>query len=118
MHNMIPETLRPCILQCWECRDTCQSLLYNHCLVEGGPHVERRHVTLMTDCVAVCQAAADAMTRNSPVHTAICAACAEVCDACAASCDAIDGEEMRHCAIVCRACAKSCRDMSRTREMA
>ena len=118
MHTMTPESLRACIRQCWECRDTCQSLLYNHCLVKGGAHVERRHVTLMSDCIEICQAAADAMTRNSPVHMAVCAACAEVCDACAVSCEAIDCEEMRNCAIVCRACARSCREMSRMQEMA
>ncbi len=118
MHTMTPESLRACIGQCWECRDTCQSLLYNHCLVKGGAHAERRHVALMTDCIQICQASADFMTRSSPVHMAVCAACAEVCDACAVSCEAIDCEEMRNCAMVCRACARSCREMRSMQEVA
>lgn len=118
MHTLTPERLRACIQQCWECRDTCQTLFYNHCLVKGGAHVERRHATLMNDCVQVCQAAADFMTRNSPVHMAVCAACADVCEACAQSCEAIACEEMDHCAQVCRACARTCRDMSRVKEAA
>lgn len=112
MHDMTPKHLKACIQQCWECRDTCQSLLYNHCLVMGGPHVGRAHVTVMTDCIQLCQAAADAMTRNSPGHMAVCAACAEVCEACARSCEGIDDQDMRHCAMVCRACAVRCREMS------
>ncbi|MEI9906446.1 MAG: four-helix bundle copper-binding protein [Asticcacaulis sp.] len=93
MHNLTPEALRACIQQCWECRDTCQTLFYNHCLVKGGAHVERRHATLMNDCIQICQISADFMTRNSPVHMATCGACAVVCEACAKSCEAIDCEE-------------------------
>ncbi len=118
MHTMTPDHLRACIHQCWECRDTCQTLLYNHCLVMGGEHVARDHVTLMSDCIQICQAAADFMTRNSAVHMAVCTACAEVCEACARSCAAIDCAEMQHCAEVCRACARTCHEMSRAQEMA
>ena len=118
MHTMTPNRLKACIQQCWECRDTCQTLLFNHCLEAGGAHVERTHVTLMSDCMEICQAAADTMTRNSPAHAAVCTACAEVCEACAHSCEVIDDEHMRHCAEVCRACARTCREMGQMKAAA
>jgi hypothetical protein len=88
-------------------------MLYNYCLEQGGHHVEQAHVRLMTDCIQICQAAADFMTRGSLLHAAACAACAEVCDACAESCDMMEDDEMKACATVCRECADSCRKMSR-----
>tara|TARA_B100000378_G_C17922182_1_gene370098 strand:- start:47 stop:223 length:177 start_codon:yes stop_codon:yes gene_type:complete len=58
------------------------------------------------------------MRRNSKVHMAICAACAEVCEACAESCERIGGDHMKRCAEACRACAKSCREMSQMKKAA
>ncbi len=110
--------VKDCIELCWKCRHECQDTLFNHCLEEGGDHVEPEHVRLMSDCIQICQASADSMTRNSPFHAAICAACADICEACAKSCDAIGGEKMKACADICRACAKSCRDMGRMKQAA
>jgi hypothetical protein len=113
MSNLTNPELKDCIQSCWDCRDTCQSTLYNHCLAHGGHHVEEAHVRVMADCIQICQAAADFMTRSSEHHAAVCAACAEVCDACAESCEAINDEAMKECAEVCRTCADACREMSR-----
>ena len=110
--------MEECIKQCWECRDACQDELYNHCLEMGGEHVEPRHVKLMADCIQICQAAADFMRRNSPLHASVCGACAEVCEACAESCEEIGGEQMQRCAEVCRRCAQSCRDMDKMKKAA
>ncbi|CAN5399228.1 hypothetical protein BH10PSE19_BH10PSE19_01560 [soil metagenome] len=33
-----------CIKLCWDCRATCQTTLFNHCLQEGGKHAEAEHV--------------------------------------------------------------------------
>lgn len=103
-------TMEDCITQCWECRHECQTALYTHCLEEGGVHLGTDHVKLMTDCIQICQTAADFMTRNSPMHAAICRACADICDACALSCDRI--EDMETCADACRACSEACHDMA------
>lgn len=113
MDGMTNPALQDCIKACWNCRDTCQSTLYNHCLPHGGHHVEQAHVRVMADCIQICQTAADFMTRGSELHAAVCAVCAEVCDACAESCEAIGDEEMKRCADICRVCADSCREMSR-----
>lgn len=111
-------TNQTCITTCWDCRNECHETLFNHCLVEGGKHVEQEHVKLMTDCIQICQTAADFMTRQSPLHASVCAACADVCEACAKSCEAIGGEHMKLCAGTCRRCAQSCRDMGNMRKAA
>jgi len=103
--------LHECIRLCWECRHTCQETLYTHCLHMGGKHTEPAHVKQMVDCIQICQTAADFMTRQSPLHASICAACADICEACAASCGKIGGEAMERCAELCRRCAESCRSM-------
>lgn len=109
--QMSKEELQDCITRCWECRTVCQHTLFEHCLKLGGKHAEADHVRLMVDCMQACQTAADFMTRGSPLHTAMCAACADVCERCADSCEAIGGEHMMRCADACRKCAASCREM-------
>ncbi len=113
MSKFTNSAMQACIQQCWTCRDTCQSTLFNYCLEQGGHHVEAAHVRLMADCIQICQTSADFMTRNSELHEAVCAACAEVCEACADSCDMMDDQPMSDCAKVCRTCARSCREMNR-----
>lgn len=103
--------MKDCIELCWECRTACQNTLFTHCLEEGGEHLEGEHVRIMADCIQICQAAADSMMRDSPMHQAICEACAAICDSCAESCDALEGEHMERCAELCRECAESCRMM-------
>lgn len=118
MHHQHNSHLEECIRNCTECKDVCQDTLYNHCLSEGGKHAEADHVKLMTDCIQICQTSADFMGRNSALHAAICAACAEVCEACAKSCEEMSGDHMKHCAEACRACAASCREMSKMKKAA
>jgi len=108
----LPNDIKDCITACWDCRALCQKTLYGHCLEMGGKHVEANHVRLMTDCIDICQTAADFMSRGSAVHAGVCAACAEVCYACAESCEEIGGREMDACAQLCRECAEMCDDMS------
>lgn len=107
-HNL----MTTCIHNCWECRDTCQTTLVNHCLEMGGSHVEKEHIKLMLDCIQACQSCADFMTRNSPLHPKMCAVCAAVCEACASSCEAINTPEMQACADACRKCVATCTEMS------
>jgi hypothetical protein len=115
MHHMkmISTEMQNCITLCNECRDECETVLYQHCLPEGGKHAEQEHVRLMADCIEACQAAAHFMLRGSDNHVLICDACAEICEACAESCEGIGGEHMEDCADTCRQCAESCRAMSR-----
>lgn len=118
MHSSQHADLQACIQSCRECLSECQETLYGYCLEMGGEHVEKEHVRLMTDCIQVCQTAADVMSRRSTFHAALCDACAEICDACAESCEQIGDERMRRCAEICRRCAQSCREMSKMEKAA
>lgn len=112
---MLPKNgLEDAIDACWQAHQSCERTLYGHCLEMGGDHVAPEHVELMTSCIQICQIAADFMTRSSPLHTSVCAACANVCEACADSCEAlipgdVTSPEMQQCADACRIAAKACR---------
>jgi hypothetical protein len=97
---------------CWKCRDVCQDTLFNYCLQQGGEHVSPEHVTIMTDCIQICQTAADFLRRGSSLHESVCNACAEVCEECASSCEQMQDSQMDRCAELCRQCADSCQQMS------
>ncbi|HET9843157.1 MAG TPA: four-helix bundle copper-binding protein [Gammaproteobacteria bacterium] len=103
--------LSKCIKQCWDCRNECQKTLYNYCLNVG--HVNEEHIKIMTDCIQICQTAADFMTRHSNLHHEICKACAIICDNCAQSCRKIEDEQMESCAHFCEQCAQSCQAMAK-----
>lgn len=120
MENKIADIntdLRTCIKSCWDCRHECQTTLFEHCLEMGGKHVTKEHVKLMTDCIEICQATADLMTRDSHFHGELCAACALICEACADSCEKIGGNEMKRCAELCKRCAQECEKMGKLNVM-
>lgn len=97
-----------------DCHDICLQTL-SHCLDRGGDHAQTEHITLLLDCVEICQTAANFMLRNSAMHSRVCAVCAEVCDRCAEDCErlAAGDDMMQQCARICRSCADACREMSR-----
>ena len=103
---------------CWECRDECQDMLFNHCLQQGGDHVAQPHVKIMTDCIEICQITADFLRRKSPLSESLCSVCAEVCEECAKSCAQLGDKKMDKCAETCRQCADSCRQVGGLRKAA
>jgi hypothetical protein len=112
------QNIHDCMVACWECRDTAQDVLVNHCLAMGGAHVEQAHVKLMLDCIQITQTCADFLRRQSAQHALVCQTCAEVCAACADSCEQVGGPEMQRCATACRQCADACRGMGQQQRMA
>ena len=102
--------LGECIKACIECHDTCEHMIYQHCLRMGGKHVEAEHLKLMADCAQICRTSADFMLRGSPRHGLTCRVCAEICEACAENCERIG--EMEECVRACRRCAETCREMA------
>jgi len=115
----VPDTIadaRPdlerCIDLCQTAHRTClETMLY--CLGRGGAYAGADHIRLLADCAAMCQTAADFMLRESPLHGAVCAVCAEVCDQCAVECDAFADEgRLQACASLCRQCAAGCESMA------
>jgi hypothetical protein len=86
-----------CIDDCLSCYAICVRTS-QHCLELGGKHADANHIRILSDCAAICNTSAGFMLRGSPLHTRICAVCAEVC---------------RECEHACRQCAESCERMAR-----
>ena len=123
MTHEMSRHMHECIQLCWQCRDTCQDMLYNYNLnynLDRGKHIDADNIRVITDCMEICQTAADFMRRNSPLHFSVCSVCAEVCDACAESCEKIGkgNVTIKHCAEVCRRCANSCHQMGEMKRAA
>ena len=106
------DAMNGCITDCFNCAAACVETI-NYCLGKGGRHAAPEHIGLLQTCADICTASAHAMLRGTPVHAALCRACAEVCGRCADACAAMgDDEAMRRCADACRRCAESCKAMS------
>ncbi|RIH90558.1 hypothetical protein Mterra_00353 [Calidithermus terrae] len=56
--------MQACAEACGECHDVCLTAV-QHCLQHGGQRVEPTHMTVITDCVQICEAAMDFMLRGS-----------------------------------------------------
>jgi hypothetical protein len=111
-HELDPD-LQACIDECVLCQRVCLETA-NHCLELGGEHAEAAHIRALLDCAEICATAAGFMLRDSPLHGAVCGACASACERCAESCEALPDadEQMLACAETCRRCAESCRSMA------
>ena len=102
---------RDCIESCTNCHNVCvEAAAYS--LQEGGDLSKADHIAMLYDCVDICQASVNSMSRNSMLANKICALCANVCDMCADHCEKMNDEKLDECAQVCRACAEQCREMS------
>jgi hypothetical protein len=107
-----PSEMQHCITNCMTCSAVCEQTL-QYCLKQGGRHAQAKHVSLLQDCIEICDLSAHFMLRGSQRHQSTCRACAEICEACAAECDAMGNDPvMQQCAEMCRSCAASCRSMS------
>lgn len=106
------EHLAHCIVECNECADLCEHMLFQHCAPMGGEHTGQEHMRLMADCIAICRTAAGFMVRGSSRHAAACELCAQICEECANDCERVG--EMEDCVEACRRCAESCRHMAAT----
>src|SRR3569623_847918 len=106
-------SVQACISACLTCHSICQRTL-EHCLKLGGDHASRPHITLLLDCVEICQTSANFMLRGSALHGLTCRVCSEICDACAGHCEDMAGTDvaMQACARTCRECAETCREMA------
>ena len=108
VHEHLPKEDHECLHRCEECHDVCLHAI-QHCLEKGGRHAQPDHIRLLQDCSQICHTSADFILRGSPLHGAVCEACAQVCEACAKSCAELGDTE---CADHCRKCAESCHGMT------
>ncbi|KAB2694064.1 hypothetical protein QBD01_002365 [Ochrobactrum sp. 19YEA23] len=102
--------MKACIEACLACYQTCLGMASTHCLEEGGEHVEPVHFRTMLACAEICRTCAHIMLLRTPLHQAVCKACAEICEACSKSCEDLDG--MDECVAACDLCAATCREMA------
>ena len=109
MHH-ISQDMQSCIDECLRCHSTCLGTAMNHCLEQGGRHVEPAHFRLMMACAEICQTSANFMLIGTDHHKHVCRECAEICEECARSCEQIG--DMQECVDACRRCAESCRNMA------
>jgi hypothetical protein len=104
--------LMRCIEDCETCHRICLRMAMNHCLEQGGEHVEPGHFRAMMICAEMSRTTADAMLSSFALHETLCAACSRVCRECAETCERIG--DMQECVDACRRCAESCDRMSGT----
>ena len=111
MHHMkIDDKTRACIEACLACYQTCFSMAMNHCLEEGGKHVEPQHFRIMMACAEICRTSAHFMLMSSSHAKHVCKECAEICLQCAKDCEKLG--DMQECVAACRACAEACQRMA------
>lgn len=80
---------------------------------QGGASATASLIAMLNDCAELCQATANSMLRESPLHTILCRACADACERCAREClSHVVDERMKRCSATCKDCAASCRMMA------
>lgn len=110
MEKCLKNDLRACGQICLDCLRVCGETITG-CLTKGEKHANVHHITLLLDCMLMCETTASFLNRGSGLCTKMCEICAEACDRCAESCEGWEDEEMDKCADECRSCAESCRSM-------
>jgi len=107
----LKEEWRDCIDACASCHNVCvETVAYS--LHEGGELSGADHLIILQDCIDICQASVNSMSRKSDLANKICALCANVCDICAEHCKSFDDPKMQDCAEVCESCAEQCLEMA------
>lgn len=105
-------SMAECITNCTDCHRICLETI-TRCLTTGGNHAEVKHLQLLMDCVASCNACTNSMIRGSEHHAHFCGLCEKICTACAESCEKTGDKA---CAEACRKCAESCGAMAKSME--
>lgn len=97
-----------------QCTATHQAALTvsGHALRHGGEENASRVIRVLSDCVELCQTAANFMLRGSPNHTRVCALNAEICREVARECGKFDDEPMRRMVEIATECAETCEAMA------
>ena len=108
----MPMSMTECIDDCIASHRMClQTAAYAS--RKGGALATAPLLAMLGDCAELCQATANSMLRESPLHKILCGACAEACERCAQECLRHAGDsQMARCSATCRDCAASCREMA------
>lgn len=109
------KTFKPEMERCIDdCTRTHQVALTvsGHALRHGGDENTNHTIRVLSDCVEICQTAANFMLRGSPNHRLVCRACAHSCREVAEECARFEDDPMKKMAEVATACAESCEAMA------
>ena len=110
MNSSNKNNLLACGQICLDCLRICSETI-SGCLSKGGKHAHVGQITVLMDCILVCETTANFLNRGSELSTKICEVCVEACERCAKSCEGWGDAEMDKCADECRSCAEGCRSM-------
>jgi hypothetical protein len=101
-----------CLKACEACATICNET-FHHCFdkLKDG-HAEHHRTAIVTiDCQEFCRLSAELMSRESPLISIACLACADACSLCAVECSKHDDPQMKECADACKNCERACRAM-------
>lgn len=100
------------------CIDDCTSMhqvaltASGHALRHGGNENSNHVIRVLSDCIEMCQTAANFMLRGSPNHKKTCGLNAEICREVAEECGKFDDEPMQRVVQMATRCAESCEAMA------
>ncbi|NIP81500.1 MAG: hypothetical protein GWM90_20710 [Gemmatimonadetes bacterium] len=100
-----------CIDECTRTHQVCLTAS-GHALRHGGAENTAHVIRVLSDCVEICQTAANFMLRGSPNHRQVCSVSARICREVAEECSVFDDEVMRQVVEVTTACAETCEAMA------
>lgn len=115
MVEAVGKTFSPEVERCiQQCTATHQAALTvsGHALRHGGAENTNHVIRVLSDCVEMCQTAANFMLRGSPNHSRTCALTAEICREVARECGKFDDEPMRRMVEIATGCAETCEAMA------
>jgi hypothetical protein len=100
------------------CIDDCTSMhqvaltAAGHALRHGGDENTNHVIRVLSDCVEMCQTAANFMLRGSPNHRKTCGVCGQICREVAGECRRFDDDAMNRVVESAERCAESCEAMA------
>jgi hypothetical protein len=109
--EMDMQAMQKCMDDCCMCGSMCSETTMR-CMTKGS--MTPQMMTMLQDCIQMCQMACDCMMRHSTMAGKVCTMCAEMCMSCASMCEKMGGDEMKRCAEMCKRCAESCKAMAKT----
>lgn len=83
-----------------------------HALRHGGGENTNHIIRVLSDCVEMCQTAANFMLRGSPNHKKVCGLNGEICREVAEACSSFDDDVMKKVVESATRCAESCEAMA------
>ena len=103
-----------CLKACEACATICNETFHHSFGKVKDGHAEHHRTAIVTiDCQEFCKLSAELMSRESPLISIACLACADACSLCEVECSRHDDPQMKECAEACKKCERACRAMAK-----